>query len=81
MRASPTQKESILYKVVALSEVANFGTDYFLLKIKILAKCIREYTSKFANSPNTCYRLALFSLYVEGVIPVCFLKNLVKYVG
>ena len=28
----------IAYNVPALGEVANFGTDYFLLKIKILAK-------------------------------------------
>ena len=34
--------------VPALGEVASFGTDYFLLKIKFLAKCKREFTTKFA---------------------------------
>ena len=32
--------------------VASFGTDYFLLKIKILAKRQRELTTKFAISCN-----------------------------
>jgi hypothetical protein len=41
--------------VPALGEVANFGTDYFLLKIKFLAKCKREFTAKFAILPNACY--------------------------
>jgi hypothetical protein len=40
--------------VPALGEVANFGTDYFLLKIKFLAKNKREFTSKFAILPNAC---------------------------
>ena len=34
--------------VPRLQEVANFGTNYFLLKIKILAKRERELTT---NSP------------------------------
>ena len=34
--------------VPALCAVAKFGTDYFLLKIKILAKRKRELTTKFA---------------------------------
>ena len=38
--------------VPALGEVANFGTDYFLLKIKFLAKRKREFTTKFAILPN-----------------------------
>ena len=42
--------------VPALGEVANFGTDYFLLKIKILAKRKREFTTKFAILPNACYK-------------------------
>jgi hypothetical protein len=40
--------------VPALGEVANFGTDYFLSKIKFLAKCKREFTTKFAILPNAC---------------------------
>jgi hypothetical protein len=40
--------------VPALGEVAKFGTDYFLLKIKFLAKCKREFTTKFAILPNAC---------------------------
>jgi hypothetical protein len=38
--------------VLALGEVASFGTDYFLLKIIILAKRKREFTTKFAILPN-----------------------------
>jgi hypothetical protein len=41
--------------VPALGEVAKFGTDYFLLKIKILAKRERELTTKFAIARNGCY--------------------------
>ena len=40
--------------VPALGEVAKFGTDYFLLKIKFLAKRKREFTTKFAILPNAC---------------------------
>jgi hypothetical protein len=40
--------------VPALGEVASFGTDYFLSKIKILAKRKREFTTKFAIAPNVC---------------------------
>lgn len=40
--------------VPALGEVANFGTNYFLLKIKFLAKDEREFTTKFAILPNAC---------------------------
>ncbi len=36
------------------SSVANFGTDYFLLKIKILAKRERALTTKFAIARNGC---------------------------
>ena len=38
--------------VPALGEVANFGTDYFLLKIKFLTKRKRVFTTKFAILPN-----------------------------
>ena len=34
--------------VLQICEVANFGTNYFPLKIKILAKRKRELTTKFA---------------------------------
>jgi hypothetical protein len=47
--------------VPALGEVASFGTDYFLLKIIFLAKCEREFTTKFAIAPNACYRMVFFS--------------------
>jgi len=40
--------------VPRLQEVANFGTNYFLLKIKILAKREHELTTKFAISCNRC---------------------------
>jgi hypothetical protein len=40
--------------VPALGEVAKFGTDYFLLKIKFLAKYKRVFTTKFAILPNAC---------------------------
>ncbi len=43
------------FDVPPLQEVANFGTDYFLLKIKILAKRKRELTTKFAIARNGCY--------------------------
>jgi len=46
--------------VPALGEVANFGTDYFLLKIKFLAKHKREFTTKFAILPNACYVMLFF---------------------
>ena len=44
----------IAHNVPALGEVANFGTDYFLLKIKFLARNKREFTTKFAILPNAC---------------------------
>lgn len=40
--------------VPALGEVASFGTDYFLLKIKFLARNRRVFTTKFAILPNAC---------------------------
>jgi hypothetical protein len=42
------------HNVPALGEVVNFGTDYFLSKIKFLAKCKRVFTAKFAILPNAC---------------------------
>ncbi|VXB97463.1 conserved hypothetical protein [Flavobacterium sp. 9AF] len=40
--------------VSQLGEVASLGTDYFLLKIKILAKRKCEFTTKFAILSNAC---------------------------
>jgi hypothetical protein len=42
------------------SSVANFGTFYFLLKIKILAKRERELTTKFAIARNGCWQIVSF---------------------
>jgi hypothetical protein len=39
---------SLTVNVLVLGVVASFGTDYFLLKIKFLAKRKRELTTKFA---------------------------------
>ncbi len=50
--------------VPALGEVANFGTDYFLLKIKFLARNKREFTTKFAILPNACCVQVLFEFNV-----------------
>ena len=44
----------LAYNVPALGEVAKFGTDYFLSKIKFLARNKREFTTKFAILPNAC---------------------------
>jgi hypothetical protein len=44
----------ITANVPALGEVANFGTVYFQLKIKILAKRERELNTKFAIARNGC---------------------------
>jgi len=49
---------SVLDKITAnfpaLGEVASFVTDYFLLKIKLLARNKRVFITKFAILPNTC---------------------------
>jgi hypothetical protein len=62
--------------VPALGEVANFGTDYFLLKIKFLAKCKRELTTKFAILPNACcamyFYLQYISIFCSVVIAILF---------
>ena len=44
------------------SSVAKFGTNYFLLKIKILAKRKRELTTKFAIARNRCWQLPFLFL-------------------
>jgi len=41
-----------------LAEVANFVTTYFLLKIKIPAKCERELKTKFVIARNGCCDVA-----------------------
>lgn len=41
----------ITANVPAIGTVANYGTDYFLLKIKFLAKCKHKFTTKFAILP------------------------------
>jgi hypothetical protein len=51
------------YNVPALGEVANFGTDYFLSKIKFLARNKRVFTTKFAILPNACYMPFLSDFY------------------
>ena len=40
------------HNVPVLGEVANFGANYFLLKIIFLAKREREFTIKFAIARN-----------------------------
>jgi hypothetical protein len=45
---------AIAHNVSALGEVANFGTDYFLSKIKFLARNKGVFTTKFAMLPNAC---------------------------
>ena len=47
-------RPNIAGNVPALCAVANFGTDYFLSKIKILAKRKRDFTIKFAIAQNAC---------------------------
>ncbi|SHJ21909.1 hypothetical protein, partial [Flavobacterium terrae] len=45
----------LAYNVPALGEVAKYGTDYFRLNYKFLAKRERDFTTKLAISPNACY--------------------------
>jgi hypothetical protein len=51
-----TERKEVIrqFDVPALGEVANFGTDYFLSKIKFLARNKGEFTTKFAILPNAC---------------------------
>jgi hypothetical protein len=56
MASSHKQLFSFDFNVPALGEVANFGTDYFLSKIKFLARNKRVFTTKFAILPNACYQ-------------------------
>jgi hypothetical protein len=47
-------RPNIAGNVPALGEAANFGTDYFLSKIKFFARNKCEFTTKFAILPNAC---------------------------
>ena len=51
-----SSEKYIAVNVPTLGEVANFGTDYFLSKIKFLARNKRVFTTKFAILPNACYQ-------------------------
>jgi hypothetical protein len=68
--------------VPALGEVANFGTDYFLLKIIFLARNKRVFTTKFAILPNACWWQFLFlysCLFVLGnVVKLFSIFSIVK---
>ena len=48
------RKTKLFDNVSRLQEVASYGTNYFLLNIKILAENKREFTTKFAISCNRC---------------------------
>jgi len=37
----------MMHNVLGIGEVAKFGSDYFLLKIKIVAECEGVFTVKF----------------------------------
>jgi hypothetical protein len=52
-------RPTIGYNVPALGEVANFGTDCFLSKIKFLARNKRVFTTKFAILPSTHVKAAI----------------------
>ena len=56
-----------LVRFLRFASVAGFGTDYFLLKIKILAK--RERTTKFAIARNRCYLISVFFRQITLHIP------------
>jgi hypothetical protein len=59
--------------VPALGEVAKFGTDYFLSKIKFLARNKREFTTKFAILPNACcatYFIFFYFLETRSFFPI-----------
>ena len=66
------------YNVPALGEVANYGTDYFLLKIKFLAKRECELTTKFAIARNGCCALAFYFFSTLLIFSQAFLVNTAK---
>ncbi len=45
---------SLAANVSGLGVFAKYGTDYFLLNFKFLAKRKLEFTTKFAITPNRC---------------------------
>ena len=57
-------------KVPALGEVANFGTDYFLLKKKFLSKRESDFTTKFAIGKTPISSSTLFFRYAFQM-PFC----------
>ena len=60
----------ITNNVPALHKVTTFGTDYFLLKIKFLAKCKRVFTTKFAILPSIYVKAVTLSILKIIVILV-----------
>ena len=54
------------------SSVAKFGTYYFPLKIKILAKRERELTTKFAIARNGCWQLPFLFISNYFWFSFCF---------
>ena len=58
------------YNVPALGEVAKFGTDYFLSKIKFLARNKLEFTTKFAILPSIYVKAVTLSILKIIVILV-----------
>jgi hypothetical protein len=60
----------LAHNVPALGEVANFGTDYFLLKIKFLARNKSVFTTKFAILPSIYVKAVALSILKIIVILV-----------
>ena len=60
----------LVFNVPALGEVANFGTDYFLSKIKFLARNKRVFTTKFAILPSIYVKAVTLSILKIIVILV-----------
>ena len=61
------------------SSVAKFGTFYFLLKIKILAKRKREFTTKFAIARNRCYWLVFYTNLRTQTLPVSTSDSVIHF--
>jgi hypothetical protein len=56
--------EILEVNVLELGEVANFGTDYFLLKINVFREPIKTKTSNCAKpSYMQAFRIVMFDLY------------------
>ena len=56
---------SIGANVSQLGDGAKFGTAYFPLKIDIIAKCERDFTTKFALLPNCCWRFGFIHRTID----------------